>query len=395
MPLFVLFVKSEKYGPAWFADLVNCFGWTGAELGYSSETALLYWIGWRAGFLQVKWYVDNYFMPHGPGEDGPAAAQAFNTLLRRLGLPIHKCTSGFQAPVLGFEADLAYPGPEGPQVLVLPLDKFTCYQRDFGVWGAMSSLSLEDIGKATGIAQFLSQVVPAGAAYCESMIAMRAQAVAKQKRLSGPKGGSFVAPGTVMIFVQPPAKEFFRFWVAFLSSWNRVAPIVQGFGPRGGAQRRLWVDSSPGTSGAPAGVGGLFWHPGAKELLGCVHVFTAAEKALFSTGQAPSAPVCEAMGLSIVLSVFAGRCARFRVLCETDSETTMKAHRRAFSAVSELRAPLRAARLTCARLFIILRVRSMLRSFAPIRICDMLCRGQVREAKALALRSFGIPLRLL
>jgi hypothetical protein len=394
LPLFTLFVESRKYGPAYFTDLVHCFGWVGAELSYQAQTALLAWIGSKSGLGDVKWYVDNYFFFHGPSDDGVARTRKLNVLLGSLGLPIHKCTAGFKGPVLGFEADLAYSGPEGPQVLILPLDKFECYRRDFAVWGAMSSISLEDIERALGVAGSLSQVIPASRAFSECMYTLKCQALLKQKRMSKQLGGRGVPSNAVPMRMQPPAVEFFLFWNTVMASWNRVAPIVQGFGPRGGPQCRIWVDSSPGTSSAPPGVGGIFWQPGAKELLGFYHAFSPAEVALFNRGQAPSAPVCEAMGLSLCLAFFAARCARLRLLVETDSESSMLAHHKAFSSVVELRIPLREARLTCAKFFICLRVRSMLRRFPPICICDLLGRGQVREAKSLAWTTFGLGLRV-
>jgi hypothetical protein len=282
--------------------------------------------------------------------------------------------------------------------LILPLEKYTFYCNRFTLWASMDSLSLEDVESALGISMYLSEVVQCGSAYCAVLVALKARGRAKWARVSKEKGS--IPADKITMHIQPQVKEFFLFWVPFLNSWNRIAPMMQRFGPRGDAQIRVWVDSSPGTTSNPPGVGGVLFDPCLKRLLGYHWLFPEDQKDLFikvlSSGlKEKNAPVCEALGLAQVMLVFATYCYRKRLLVETDSETVMLAYRKAFSVCSGLRTPLRQTRLLCARSCICLRVRSMLRTFPPIRICDLLSRGQIADAKSLALQTFGVALHML
>jgi hypothetical protein len=392
LPLFVTSVPTPS-GRRYFCDLANCFGWLASEFGFQAQVALLNWIIACAGLLLVFWFVDNYFQLHPPGSAAAAHRARLLVVLRELGVDIHKHTEGTRCPVLGWIADLAYVGPEGPLVLILPDDKQKAYSALFNQWASQSEISVADVLTAKGIGQFLSSAVKAGAAYVAPVIALLSRALLKQQRLRA--AGQAASSEGVLVFINPPVAEFFRFWDTVLRRGTKVFPMVQSFGPRASASFRIWVDSSPQDGG---GVGCLLYDPRARSLEGFRHVFTKAQRAACVSSGSPvvrNAPVAEAMGIHVAVSAWGRRCCRSRVLLGTDSETSMLAHRKAFSTSEGMRAPLRATRLLASRHHICLRVRSMCRRTPAIVITDLLGRGQFADAKLLALRVFGCHLHIL
>ena len=383
LPLFVTSVTTSARGREFFCDLCNVFGWVASESGFRCCGALVCWALAAAGVEDIHFYVDNYFHFHPRGSDMSSRVSLVHEFLAHLGVDIHKHTIGTKADVLGWECELAAEGSRSPMILICPMDKYNHYLKFISCCGSMSCISLADIVSAIGIMTFLSAGFRAGGPYVGALGKLKANGLLKQARVGG-------SQKNIMLKVTAEAKESFSFWSARLRGWDRVCPMLQGFGPQASFQVRGWVDSSPLLG---CGVGGLLLCK--TKVIGFFHEFTAEERLLFKGVLAPSSGACEMLGIATWLRIFRVSCEMCRTLLETDSEAAMLAYARAFSDTMSMKGALRLAREIVADAHISLRVRAMARNFGPMVVADLLSRGQVAKAEKQALAVFGCQLVML
>jgi hypothetical protein len=185
----------------------------------------------------------------------------------------------------------------------------------------------------------------------------------------------------------------FAFWAARFASWNRICPVVMGFGPCSRAQTRGWVDACTWRSHLPdgqrGGCGGVFFDVECNLLLGFAHEWTLTERELALREVRESSTFYEALGIEMWLHLYGVRCRARRTLLATDSDAAMLALKRAFSDCGCLNEVVGRIRAIVAAEFLTLRLRSVIGARFNI-IADHLSHGRVSEAIDLAWRLFGL-----
>ena len=391
--LFVTFIENEAGFREFYGDLCNVFGWTGAEYGWQCELALTTWMAHKRGIDNVYFYVDNYWVFHPAGSDVAAKVELVDKFLVSLGWTLHEqYTAGTHPKILGWSADLSCKNRARELRLVLPKDKYDSMLPKFKAWAAAKVLSLEDIRSATGLAQFLSRGCRSGAPYVAHLQHMQNSLESAMVRAEEQQGTT-VAPSAVVHAKSKEASMALRFWHQRLSGWDRMCPMVQGFGPSAGAQAFGFADASPPDVGnLPHGCGGVLFLPDAPKGQRLfifavawaprdVHAVTA------HPGSKSSSAAYESIGFRIWLQKFGHRCTKLRVLLAGDSEAAMLAHQKAFSDKSKLMSDsVFTSRMLAARHSLCLRVRALQRTFPPLLLADYLSHSAQSTAGSLPFR---------
>jgi hypothetical protein len=390
--LFVHSITTGEFGREFFVDLCDVFGHTSAEWSWQCELGLIRWVLLRAGFTldRLKWFVDNFYLFHAPGISDDHALESHLRVIKNLkviGIDIHEAGIGKRFKAHGWEWDL-----HSPMSMRCPEDKFSFFCRQLKAWLPLPGLSLKECKSASGYMQFLAKAFPIGAAFIAPFLQMAQHG---ERVRSGPKGSK--DPALVMVAFKrfPAGAEALFFWHTFFSSWDRVCPLVQGFGPCAGPEVYGWLDGSP-----TDGMGGIFFCPSAplpNRLLGFHRPFSLDEEALLVTNskQTKASAVAEALTFRAWASLFAGRCYGMRVVLCTDSETASQAFAKAFSERRGLRVPLRDTRLLFAHSFCCLRVCAVPNFLPALVVADHLSHERILQAQCLALDLFGTTLVLV
>ena len=175
---------SQLAGPGgkveYFVELANTFGWSPSEWGWQAVLAVILWCLERRGVDGVHAYVDNFFRVNPPGCSVPQRSAELRAALDGLSVEQHEEGEGTLFPALGWEIDVACEDhPQGwRMVMTCPAIKRDHYHQLFESWLVEEGLTLKEVEQAEGIAQYLAQGFPAGAAYVAPLIALQIRAVA-------------------------------------------------------------------------------------------------------------------------------------------------------------------------------------------------------------------------
>jgi hypothetical protein len=357
--LMLMATESRKYGKMFWVDRSNPFGFKPSQWGWECILALIKWILARKKVHDILWFVDGYWHFHHRSDDcAERSRQRSEVLISTLNLPLHKFN-----PVktryggLGWEWDLDYQCPPGVEpydpplhmVKICPMDKFLYFEPLFRQWSVAVEISMKDLDRAPGCIQFLSGGLPTLGPFVAPLIALGV--VAARRQVS-----SRMSP----IRLSPEASEAFSVISQLFKTWDRLCPMVQGFGPSAGPEFEGWVDASPEN-----GVGGALFNPNTGVVFMFFHEFSLSEMKLAeclvlspAAGGPPktvqSSGVAESMGIQIFLAEFASMCARSRVSLGTDASAALFAFRKAFSPKGSMLIALREARSIVARHHILL-----------------------------------------
>ena len=266
-------------------------------------------------------------------------------------------------------------------VLRCPEDKYLFIRDRIVALASCPSLTLEDVRWLAGILAWLSEGVAAGVPYVAPFVAMSAVLERECTRRNSPAGG-------VSRRTTAHATEALSFWARFLPSWTRLCPMVAGFGPFDVPDVRGWVD----TSTVHKRVGGVFYCPGTRTLLGFTRPLSATDCASGAGSLADVSAVFELVGIRVWMRLFHARCARLRLLLETDSEAAMLALAKAFSVKAGMLDPVRDVWALAARQYTRLRIRATPRSFPTMVMADHLSRGDFQAARCIAAQVFDLRL---
>ena len=210
------------------------------------------------------------------------------------------------------------------------------------------------------------------------MMALRKAAKSIRSR-KGRNGRAVIHPQSVECKITPGALEALQFWAWFFPRWDRICPIVQGFGPSASWQWRGQVDAS--TDWGCGGV--LFSRDPSAPLLAFCHKWSQEERASAFIDTALSTGVLEMRGVVLWLQQFAHKCAKSRLLLEVDADAVMLALARCYSDSVPMLGGIRTARRQMAKFFICLRVTSITGHVFNL-LADHLSHNRVREARCLA-----------
>ena len=368
----------------YFVERCNTFGWMPSEWGWQAELAIILWCLAKRGVADVAAYVDNFYCVHPPGSDVARRSAAFFQHMQELGVPLHEDGVGFRFKALGWELDLdCVDHPRGwRMVMVCPGEKRAYYRDHFAGWVASSHMTVQQLESAVGMAQYMSEGFPEGAAHVAPLLELLRKADAWETR-----SGKRCAP----IRVTDRARESLVYFVDVLLTWDGTCPITAGFGPTAPAERHGWVDAATTES---HGCGGVYWDEGACELLGFSRPWTAEERALAQCELRESTGVLEAFAVLAWLKLFGPRCELRRTLLRTDNEAVMLAVAKAFSDSDALLTALRDIRTAIGQHHMRLRVRQV-NGKAFNEIADHLSHQRIEEAVCLARQIFGVELRVL
>ena len=390
--LFVYKMMTAEFGTEFFVDLANCFGWRPSEWGWQCCLGLIEWLVFKSGVDSQFAWVDNFFQFHIERDKAAATASSLRVkkFMSSLGLELHEdqdAVSAFKG--LGWEWDSDSPHSLGPMTMSCPEDKYTHFCVLFASWSESPSICVHDLERMVGIMVWLSAGFPGFSAYTGPIINELTKGKRLCRRMHKP-------PKLFSVPVVPLLAEAVSFAACVLSTWDRVCPVVQGFGPSAHAHIRGWVDSCTGKRIVPpgewrGGTGGVFFDPASKTLLGFFHEWSPREKESLLCATAQSSPACELLGFAYWMDTFAHRCARLRLLLAVDADAAMQALEKAFSARADLLQYLRFVRLAAAKNFTCMRVRSVVGA-SFMEVADCLSRGLVDRATKQAWSLFGIRL---
>jgi hypothetical protein len=392
--LFVYKMITAEFGTEFFVDMANCFGWRPSEWGWQCCLGLIEWLVFKFGVDSQFAWVDNFFQFHSEKCHAAATASSLRVkeFMSSLGLVLHEDQDAVTAfSGLGWEWDSASGHLLGPMTMSCPLDKFRHFRSLFAMWSEHESICVHDLERMVGILVWLSAGFPGFSAYTGPIINALSKGKLLCRRLHKP-------PKLVTVPLVPLLAEAVFFTDRVLSTWDRICPVVQGFGPSAHAQVRGWVDSCTGRRHVPpgewkGGTGGIFFEPASNTLLGFYHEWSTAEKVSLLRASAQSSPACELLGFAYWMDVFAHRCVRLRLLLAVDADASMQALEKAFSARDDLLQCLRFVRLAAAKHFTCMRVRSVVGAKFMV-VADLLSRGQVQSAIDRAWSLFGVQLKV-
>ena len=350
--------------PLYWPEFSREFGHRVSECGLTAIKAMtLYCIDKlvmsSAARLQIAvyMYVDNVIQPHRPRDchdrsTMPAEAKFVDECFIKLGIPIHEQESHvYKFYSLGWDWDLDYNHHRFKQVKICPVNKFLYYRSQLDRWARADRLSVRDIREAAGCTQWLSEGFHMGQAYARALIHLRTAADSYLRQCRGSQSSVYI-PMTASRHVA--AREALRFWASFFTTWDRVCPLVQGFGPNAQAQAWGWIDAS-----TDWGCGGVIFIPHTNApptLLGFTHKWSPAERAQAQGPQRESSGVFESLCLLIWLQRFASFCSGLRTNLLTDSMATALAYTKASSSSEAMQSSMRASRLLVAANYMCLRV---------------------------------------
>ena len=283
---------------------------------------------------------------------------------------------------LGWKYDLDYKGPEGPLAMICADDKYGSYLGFLKSLRDKTQLSLPCIRKAVGVMMFVVQGFRVGAAVLAPVIGLRTKAEAVQAATGR-------SPARTFVDVTSEVEEALAFFTYMFSGWNRVCPVLMGFGPCAPIEATGWHDASTKFKR----VGGLLLMEG--KLFGFTRSFSQSDLVATASPVALSAPVHECIGQKVWLNVFTKVCSRRRVLLHGDCKPAQQAFMKAFSTKPAMMAPLRASRLLIALNNLCLRSSLCRREWPPLVIADWLSRNEIDKAKCLAQKVFDLELQLL
>lgn len=404
--LFVYNVITEAFGSEFFCDLADPFGWIASEWGWQCCLAMMEWIFYKSGVRNWLAFVDNLFFFHLPLVDdrepsvtmsrcpsrlpsSPSPLQegvVIDSIIDAMGLGRHE--QEYDTPVfsgLGWDWSWIHQG-EWPCVMICQEDKYNFYLVLFRKWSTATKMSVKELEQAVGIMSWLIAGFPCGAANITAIAVLKS----KGKRICQRFGQN---PHFVSLDIDGEIQACFAFWAARFASWDRICPVVMGFGPCSRAQARGWVDACTWRPHLPAGqrggCGGVFFDVERNILLGFAHEWTLAERGLALREVRESSTFYEALGIEMWLSLYGVRCRARRTLLATDSDAAMLAMKRAYSDCGCLNEVVGRIRAIVAAEFLTLRLRSVIGVRFNI-IADHLSHGRVSEATDLAWRLFGL-----
>ena len=375
----------------YYVELCNTFGWIPSEWGWQAELALMLWWMEHKGLPDLYAFVDNFFLVHDPAgaESAVSRAARFDNECERMGVDLHEKGDGTDvSSAMGWELDLdCRDHPLGwPMVMICPEVKYNFYRSKFSEWALEERLSITDLQSAAGIAQWLSQGMPMGAAYVAPLLALRT--VVESTRRTR-RGGTDHLRAQSTLRVTARARESLRFFDTFVSSWDRTCPILAHFGPTSHSERDGWVDAS-----TTDGCGGVYWDPDTKTLLGFTLRWPREVLARAQCEHRESSGVLESYGILAWIINFESCCKQRRTLLRTDSEAAMLAFSKAFSEQISMLEPLRESRRRAGLCYMMLRVRQVNGKRFNV-VADHLSHGRVEKAKCEALRIFGVQLVMI
>lgn len=390
-PLFVYRVITEKFGVEFFIELCNCFGWRASEWGWSCCLALIEFLCFKAGVRHQYAWVDNFWQFHtSEGDAAAKEARLAEDVFAKINRPLHEQETAvrrFKAQGLIF--DLDHPR-FGGQVAICPDDKYVAFVGYMEAWSDAASLSVKDLEVAGGVLIWASTVFPMLAVYVGPILRLKTAGKAICKKLKK-------STEDTMMSLDDPMHECFRTCRDCFKSWDKVCPLVMGFGPCAGPQVRGWVDACTGSDDGsiPAAAGGVFIDLEAEvpQLLGFCHTFSSDEMDASKRKHRVSANYLELLGIKIWWETFGHHCDARRVLLATDSRVSYEVLRSGFSECGKLQVLVREIRSCVATRFVTKRIRPVVGEFFN-QVADLLSRGELCAAKRLAMHLFGLELRV-
>ena len=408
--LFVYRVVTSEFGEEFWTDMANPFGWIASEWGWACCLAIIEWIMHKAGVRRQCVFVDNFFNfhlpppgfrdPHRPPNIAAPPARSpvdrapleeaarVDDIIDSLGLGSHEQLYAVTTfPGMGWIWHWEHPG-EWSMAMECPHDKYASYMAAFRAWAVATHIAVTELEQAVGIMNWLRAGFPIGAASMSAIsnLATKGVALCKSHDLSR---------AHKMMKVSEEAHDVFSFWTDRLARWDRVCPIVMGFGPCSLPDVRGWVDACSWNPGMPpgerGGCGGVLFDPIAGTLLGFVHEWTDDERSDAERVERESVPFYEALGIAWWMRLYAARCRAKRLLLASDSATATQAFKRGFSGEGGMNRVVRAVRMTLAEDFITWRLRAIVGDRFN-RVADLLSHGLVDEACSLATEEFGARL---
>ena len=379
--LFVYRLESEKFGVEYFADLTFPFGWRPSEYGWAAVAELILWRLVKQDVIPhmnaIFLYVDNFFFPHtslGATEVRKMDA-VLETALTAMGLPLHEHYCGTFFRGSGWLFDTAN------KMIKCPLEKFVRYLEFLRHCLSGPYLSLLEIEILAGILQWLSLAFPIVRADLPLLSPLRKEGHAKIQRTGLSRSRVILSTKSIHWLIS--------FWFHRFKAWNRLCPIVQGFGPTVGAQVLGRTDASKW------GCGGLFFDVETRRLVLFVQPWAKSDIAKATAGlQALSAPQLETLGLLRWFQLFGERSANRRTRVSTDSETAVLACDDGFSKQANMHAYIREIFTIAAENHIALRIGHILGERFN-KIADLLSRGAIDSALCRARLEFDAVPRLL
>ncbi len=371
LPLFVYAELDSAGILQWFLDLANPFGWATSEWGWQCLLAVIMWQLRRVGLDDTLSYVDNFFDLSLPAVATTRKAKLL-MLFDEAGIKLHDVFEGKQFPGLGWDWDIQ------AMTMTCPLDKHVILCKYLQTWTSAVSLSLVDAERAVGLMSWGSAGPPSLAACVAPLIQMRTslKRFAKSSR----------SPSTCVLKVTDQARSALAFANSVYSVWNRVSPIVQGFGPT------VKWDSLGRSDASHVGCGGFLVD--GSSLRAFQHMWTQDELDRAMVVDTMSTTVLELMGAIYWAKAFAPFMCNSRVLFEMDCEPAVIDIQQAFSAKPNVMQCVCEFRLACALPNVHLRTRHVL-GHVYNKIADAISRDNLGEACLDAVAEFGLPLTLI
>lgn len=407
--LFVYRTVTEEFGVEFWTDMANTFGWVASEWGWQCCLAIIEWRMYKVGVRREFAFVDNFFCFHRPPTGAASVRSRFvaplppsspvdlspvgeadrvDAVIASFGLGSHehqRVVTTFTG--LGWEWSWDHPG-EWPEAMVCEERKYVYYLYLFGAWASAVSITVAELQKAVGIMSWLRAGFPVGVASMTAIAKLATEGVGICRRHG-------LNRRLKTMKVTPEVKSAFAFWVARLSRWDRVCPIVMGFGPCSLPELRGWVDACSWNeklpSGQRGGCGGVFFDMASSSLVGFAHEWTGDERGAAKRVLRESVPYYEALGIEWWLRLYVKACRAKRLLLATDSATVMQAVQRGFSGERLLGLVVESVRMSLADHFVSMRLRAIVGDRFN-EVADLLSHGLIREACGAALRLFGVRL---
>jgi hypothetical protein len=358
-------IVTKEHGIMYFISLANDFGWLASEAGWQGVASM---IMWRLSAQGIRWcflFVDNFHLLHKPGAPAEAEAARLDSLLASMHVPVHECSTGKKFRSLGWEWDLEAQGP-WPMTMACPRDKKTAFVQILSDASKATSISLKGIQQVEGILQWLSTGLPVLKTILPALTALRCA-----KAFGGPKAA------LRSLKMGDQVSEAIKYALRLVSRWDRVCPIVQGFGPTARPQVFGWVDAS-----TDWGMGGILWAP-PSTLLGFAVPWTDDQRRRATVDARESTGVMEVWAIREWFRRFAERCTCKRVLLHTDSDAAMLATNQCFSTSEEMFRGAQETRSRVAQAFAVLRLTTVKGVLSNI-IADLLSHNRIPQAQCKA-----------
>ena len=386
LPLMAIPLRTQEHGLEYWLKLATSFGWSPSEWGWQVLLALILWRLRLIGYADVMAYVDNFYFLL-PLASPTGHALRLQRFFRRMNVPLHEFQFGSVIRCLGWVFNFS--DPSAP-IMICPKDKWVSLMAHLDAIVGCKWLSLRQIHRATGIMMWLCAAFTIGRPSVAALVKIRTQGVgaqrARERRLRRP-----VPASTVKCEVDTRAAEAIRFWHKFFGSWDRICPVVLGFGPCATWQFLGRFDAATVDG---HGGGGFIFSPTLPEVLAFSRPWSKDESDSARSPTRVSTTVVEGWAALIWFRLFGHLCARSRVLLESDSEPLVMALESAFSERPMVASCVREVRENVAKWYITLRVRHVLGAVFN-EIADHLSHCRVELARCLVRNVFGLEMRLV